>query len=32
MTGEDWDALLVEIPEEAKKWFTFIDLGAGTVS
>ncbi len=30
MTGKDWNALLAEIPKEAKKRFTFIDLGAGT--
>ncbi len=29
MTSEDWDALLFDMPEEVKKWFTFPDVGEG---
>ncbi len=27
MTEEDWDALIIDVPEEAKRWFTFISEG-----
>ncbi len=29
MTEEDWDALLINVPEEVKKWFAFIGHGEG---
>ncbi len=28
-TKKDWDALLIDVPEEVKKWFTFIGPGQG---
>ncbi len=29
MTEEGWDALLLDIPEEVKKWFALIGHGEG---
>ncbi len=29
MTSEDWDALLLDMPEEVKRWFAFLDRGEG---
>ncbi len=29
MTKEDWDVLLLDVPEKEKKWFIFISCGEG---